>query len=233
MIRAVILIFVILSSSAAWAQQHEITKSRAMSYNGQFENLVATYGQELADWQAHMARVKQDKKDGVAKDNAFQPYPAPTADAEIAASVDANGKPNYKITDDSADVLAAKKSTLLSKINDAEQNAVSVILPPAGKREAIALRENDIRIADAARAADIYSKQGVLASIGIGKKTAQEIQAEVDSGRPTADTDFLQQRANERQRIEAVRRAGAQMMSNVEDLTAANIDSWTMPSFPN
>ena len=206
-----------------------------MSYNGQFDNLVAIYGQELADWKSHMARVEQDKKNGVAKDKAYQPFPAPTADPEIMASVDADGKPSYKITDDSADVLAAKKTALITKISEAESIAISAVLPPVGKRQIFSMRESDILNADVARAQSIIdaSQHGLLATIGVGKKTPQEIQAEAAASRPPDDTAFLQQRIDERQKIEVIRRAAAQMTSDVEDLTAANIDSWTMPTFPN
>ena len=43
----------------------------------------------------------------------------------------------------------------------------------------------------------------------------------------------MSDQADRRAKISAIEHAAAQMESDVDDLTAGNIDDWKMPAFPN
>jgi len=230
----ILAIMLILAPCAALAQApHEVLKSRAAP---NFDAAVKTYANELADWRTHMARVEQDKKNNVPKDKAYAPFPAPTADPEVMASIDAGGAINYKIiNDDPSDdhVLAAKKAVLLQRVAQAA-DAVIAAISPAAKRPLANIRENEILQADATRMKVIMdSQKGILPAIGIGSKTPAEMQAEVAKARPVTDTNFLQDQAEQRQKTDAISRAAAQAMSDIEDLTLQNVDAYVMAPLPN
>lgn len=53
----------------------------------------------------------------------------------------------------------------------------------------------------------------------------------VAKNRPADDAVFLNDVASRKQKVETIRRMAAQMTSEVEDLTEANIDTWKMPDF--
>lgn len=233
-IAALVLISFAIAPCAVRAQEpHQIAKSRVTSFKGNFDSAVAAYASELADWRAHMAKVEQDKKSGAPKDKAYQPFPAPTADPEVMASVNAAGTVSYTIVNDDPDVLAATKAALINQVSRDTSAAIAAVFP-VGKRALATLRENDIRQADAARMKTVVDTQrGILPAVGIGSKTQAEMLDEVARARPTDDTKFLQDLAERRQTIAAIERAAAQTMNDIEDLTIENVDAYVIAPLPN
>lgn len=239
--KTLLIIGFIVISISAHADPIKIMKSDVKST---FASDVTSYASELAEWKAHMARVASDKAAGVPKERAFAPYPAPVSDPNVMRAVDADGNPNYQIIDDSPtpdQILENKKVDLITKVRMAEQNAVTRIVP-RGKRRAFDFRQNDITAADEVRATALLQAQPGptsivsewLAKVGIGPHKDQG-KAEADSvaQRPPQDTQFLADQATRQAKIRAIEHAAAQMESDIEDLTTSNIDSWSMPAFPN
>lgn len=220
---------------AAHADQVKVMKSQVRPT---FAADVAAYSQELADWKAHMARVAADRAAGVPKEKAFAPYPAPVAEPSIMSAIDADGKPNYQIVDDSPspeEVLASKKQDLILQVRLEEQRLKSMVLP-SGKLRAFGFRQNSIVAADQARKAALLDAQpvGILSSIGIGaKKDLGKAEADAIAQRPPEDAKFMADQAVRQAKMSAIEHAAAQMESDIEDLTTSNIDSWSMPAFPN
>jgi hypothetical protein len=131
-------------------------------------------------------------------------------------------------------LLAAKKNDLLRSVSIREQEAIAAVLPP-GKRRLFNIRENEIRADDAERARTLAEDQGLLKSVasavGIGRKV--DIAADVEKARSADDSNFLQQQADRRSKIEAIERAADKAHHDIEDLTLDNIDAWKMTTFPN
>jgi hypothetical protein len=222
-----------------------------------FEAAVARHAQEMQRWRAQEERVAADKKAGVKGDKIHMAYPRPSAHPLVRDSVNESDVADYEIVDDGPtpeQILANKKVKLIAWIMAAEQAAIRVVVP-LGKERAWNLRLSDINQADAAARQKITSDIIQAASAAADKKTGGilsatavavglkkpvvvvapkpiDIEAAVVSARPAADTAFLADNTARQQKVDAIQRAAAQMMSDVEDLTATNIDSWKMPDFP-
>ncbi len=233
---AAILVTMLASSASIAQTPHRVLKSSIAKYDGSFDLAVTNYAKELADWHAHMAKVDEDKKNDVPKEKAYAPFPAPTAPPEVTASLDTSGKPNYIIVDDdpTADqVLAAKKAALTKRLWGAFDDAEKALVPER-KDMAFTFRERDIRAADNVRRSKIVEAQrGILTAIGIGRKSPQQIDDEVANGRTADDTKFLQDQETRRQKIDAIQRAAARVMSDIDDLTIADVDAYTIAPLPN
>jgi hypothetical protein len=189
--------------------------------------------------------AKKDPGAAFLKDNAaYQaeqltrnaPYPKPIGHPDIIASVATkagdDGRvtyvPDFEIVDDDPtpdEILAAKKTDLLSKISIAEQEAINRAELPLGKRRAATLLEADISQLDAQAANDLINKtpEADRAKLDIAK--------ELKKRRDPKHTQHLQDQESRRAKMEAIVRAGAQAMSDVEDLTIDNVDSFQIPTF--
>lgn len=201
-----------------------------------FEVSVAAHALEMRNWRAHMARVKADQDANVEPAKRHVGYDRPMAHLTVAAAVNENDAADYELIDDSPtpdQILVAKKIYLLNAVSVAEDTAITAILPSAGKRRLFDIREGDIRSADAARAATL--KPGMLgaAASAIGLIKPIDVAAELAKGRDPEDTAHLAAQAERRGKTDLVRRAAAQMHSDIEDLTIDNVDAWVMPKFPD
>lgn len=177
-----------------------------------FEVEVAHVAKEKKHWRAHMARVAEDQKNGVTGDKMHLAHPAPRAHPIVEAAINENDAPDYEIVDDANDVLAGKKSALVDQVLVAQHNAIQEIFPEAKKR-AWFFREADLAGSDGG----IIGK--IASAVGLRKMSPD-------------NSAFLSDMADRRKKVEAIGRAGAQTMSDIDDLTAANIDGWKMPDFP-
>jgi hypothetical protein len=129
-----------------------------------------------------------------------------------------------------------KKNMLLEKIALAEDAAQQAALPPLGKRRLLDLNEVDIIKGDRQRNDDFAAeimKQHTAGTL-TDKETAQKLHGwNPEAGRPLEHTQHLADQASRRSKVDAIARAGAQAMSDVEDLTADNFDAFEIPSFGN
>lgn len=213
---------------------------------------VADHKAEHASWSAHMARVAADAKlppiprplfaDYAKEKNpvaAFrqamdvyeanvatrhQPYKPPEPH-QLVAFVLANGGTFEVLNDDPtpAQILAEKKLALIYQITAAEAEAIHAIMPPLGKRRLANMRESDIGIADAER---------VRAMPLAVQQDSDKLTKAIAKARPPEDAAHLQVQADLRAKATAINRAATQMMSDVEDLTIENINSWRMTPLP-
>jgi hypothetical protein len=234
--KLIIAIFaLVVSMSAHAADPVKIMKSRI---GPTFEAEVTAYARDLADWKAHMAQVEADKAARIPKERASAPFPAPTVPPQVAAALDESGKPNYQIVDDGPtadDILIAKKRTLLTEVRMAEGEAIARVVP-IGKVRAFGARQNQIAAADAKKEADLLAAQpvGVLSAVGVGaRKNPAKAHADAIKARAPADAQFLQDQADREAKRRAIEAVAIQMESDIEDLTAGNIDAWKMTPFPN
>lgn len=172
----------------------------------------------------------------VEKGSRHEPYPRPSAHPDIVAAVatitGADGGityvPDFEIVDDDPtpeQILAVKKATLLHAVCQAEANALKAVQLPAGKQRAAQLLEIDIRDKDNQAAvellADAKAKNIDVANI--------DVAAEVDKRRDAKLTQHLADQESRRVKVDAIVRAAAQVMSDIEDLTTADVDSFTIP----
>lgn len=218
----------------------QLPKSQTDRIDG-FEVHVARHAADMKVWRAHMGRVADDERNGVTGIEKHQQYNRPVAHPMVEAAVNENDDADYQIVDDgpsAAEILTAKKSTLLDGVAAAEQTAIDTIVP-AGKRRLFDMREADIRKADGILANDLISKRkpGVLASItsavGLTKQMdTSDIAAHVEEVRPDGDTKHLEEQQARREAIERIRRIAAQAQHDIEDLTAETVDSFKIPVFP-
>lgn len=184
-----------------------------------FEASVAKHAHEMKIWREHMQRVANDKKNGVTGDKMHVAYHRPDAHPLVKESVNENDVADYQIVDDSPtpdQILAAKKELLIGKISMAEAVATRAVTP-AGRARAWSIREGDILKSQTPSTSVLGT---VKNAIGLSKKLSAD------------DEQFLADQDTRRQKADAIARAAAQMMSDVEDLTVANIDAWKMPDFP-
>jgi hypothetical protein len=201
-----------------------------------FEVEVAAFAHEMRNWRAHMKCVADDEHSGVTGIDKHWPLQRPSTHPTVETAVNENDAADYEILDDGptpAQVLAAKKSELMGRVSAAEQAAIAAVVPP-GKRRLFNLRENDIRNADAERAAKITEQQrGILASISsaIGVGNAVDMAADVEQQRPADDTRHLEEQAERRRRIAEIERVAAQAHHDIEDLTIDTVDSFQIPVF--
>jgi hypothetical protein len=227
---------------------------------GSFERLLHAYISELQTWHDHHVIVdsltpmrprpewidfaaQKDQAKTYLHENAkwhaeklarHEPYPQPIAHADIVASVATkigeDGKTTYVsdfeiVNDDPTpeQVLARKKDVLLQAVTRAEQEALMRVQLPIGKQRAANLLEADIRARD-----------GQLANeLAADAKAHPDIAAEIEKRRDPAHTQHLDDQESRRSQVDAILRAGAKAMSDVEDLTMDNIDAFEIPSFEN
>ena len=165
-----------------------------------------------------------------------EPYPPPAAHpdvmASVSSSVDAAGNitfiPDFVIINDDPspdEIMALKKRALIDAIIQAEMIARAKIELPIGKQRAASIREIDLRNADL----DLQKK------IIIGKNADDilkiNMELELRKLRNPVDQKFLDDQQDRSSKIDAIVRAGAKAMSDVEDLTIDNVDTFVVPSF--
>jgi hypothetical protein len=152
-----------------------------------FAAAAASHAAEMKAWRAHMARVKQDEKNAVPIERRHVAYPRPRTHPLVERAVDEYDEVNFEIVDDgptATEKLASRKMELIGEVSRLELAAVAAAVP-IGKRRLYALRENDIRMEDAKRRAALLDAQkGFLSKITGISKTAEDIEAEVEKGRP-------------------------------------------------
>lgn len=131
-----------------------IKKSMISPFGDQFGVAAAAYASELKAWRAHMDRVTQDEKNGVPRDQAHHPYPAPRAPLLVEAVINEAGEVDFAVEDDgptSDQILEAKKDALTKKVVEITDAAALAILPRA-KAILINMKIQDIHDDDAWRA---------------------------------------------------------------------------------
>lgn len=209
---------------------HKVPKS---AMGPHFAVAAASHALEMKNWRAHMARVAADEKAGVIGIEKHAPYPRPTHHPLVEAAVNENDEVDYVVEDDGptpAQILEAQKAKLIADVGSAERAAIEAVVP-LGKQRSFNIRENDIRVADAKFAPPKRSLlEAAKTSVGLAPKV--DITAEIEKARPPADTQFLADQQARRTKVEMILRAGAVMLSEIDDLTAETIDAWKMPDFP-
>ncbi|MCP3444591.1 hypothetical protein [Bradyrhizobium sp. CCGUVB14] len=162
----------------------------------------------------------------------IHPVRRPVAHPDVAAAVNNDGHVDFEVVNDdptAEQVLRGKKNELLGQIHRAELEAIDRALPPLGKRRHANLHESDIHAADNA-------VRQALADEAVAKKSeldASDVEKAVLARRPKHHTQHLADQESRRAKVDAIVRAAAQVMSDVEDLTADNIGSFKIPAFGN
>lgn len=198
-----------------------------------FGKLVDAYIHELQAWHEHDNQVKaqqpmrlqpQPDDHGEAEDPAFafwkdfaawqaeklaryEPYPAPIAHPDIAAAVATNvgadGKviyvPDFEIVNDDP----TPEQILAAK--------KAFLLHAVSQAEAEAI--------------------GVILLPPGKRRQAEILEADIRAkdNQAAAETQHLADQESRRAKVEAIVRAAAQVMSDIEDLTADNIDTFELP----
>lgn len=121
-----------------------------------FDVLASAHAHNMRAWRAHMARVKADEvaDPPIPPRERHAAYPQPSAHPLVAAAVDENDEVAFEIIEDGPtpqQVLAARKAQLLREVSAAEHAAKSAVAP-IGKLRLFAMREDDIRRAEAEQA---------------------------------------------------------------------------------
>lgn len=205
----------------------------------EYELVVAEFAEAMRTWRAHMEKVKRDEEIGVQGIDRHVPYPRPVAPELVDRAVDEDGKPDYEIVDDgptAEQILADKKSLLISQIHEAEIAAGEKIVPYA-KRRLFMLREAAIRNADIDLAVELKkTKKGRLAKVwdaALGREVESMAveAADVREQRPRKDTEHLDAQDERRRRFEELAMRAAEATAEVGDLTVDNIDDWKVPNF--
>jgi hypothetical protein len=187
------------------------------------EDPATAFWKDIAAWQAEKLAC-------------HEPYPKPIAHPDIVAAVATNigadGNityvPDFEIVNDDPtpeQILREKKDALLGKIYHAEEAAKNLALPPIGKRRLMNLRENDIVLADSKFAKDLID------STPDPDRARIDIAKELKKSRDPKHTHHLEAQESIRAKVDRIVRAGAQAMSDVEDLTLDNIDNYQIPTF--
>lgn len=187
------------------------------------EDPAFAFWKDFAAWQAE-------------KRARYEPYPKPIAHPDIVAAVAANigadGNITYAsdfeiVNDDPTpeQILAVKKAALLQAVQQAEVEALKAVQLPLGKRRAANLLEGDIHAKDSELAKDLAADAKAHAWKNI------DIVAEVEKRRDPKHTQHLADQESRREKVDAIVRAAAQIMSDIEDLRSENIDDFVMPSF--
>lgn len=193
-----------------------------------FARLVAAHIAALAEYDAHLVKVRADAANpDLADDERHIEFPPPSAPAEVESAIRRTGREDGT-TEFAADFeivgpsLAQKKAKLFDLVSSAERAAINAVVPP-GKIRAFQFREADIRKEDQRR----YSV--AVASLPLGSEP--DFARFCDESRPITDTRFLdEQAAREDQRNEIYRWAAA-LHSDIEDLTDETADGWEMKPF--
>jgi hypothetical protein len=192
------------------------------SDNAAEEDPATAFWKDTAAWQAEkLAR--------------HEPYPKPIAHPDIVAAVgtkigaddNITYVPDFEIVNDDPtpeQILAVKKAALLHAVCQAEAQALKAVQLPAGKQRAAQLLENDIRDKDAKLAIELAADAKAHAWKNI------DIVAEVEKERDQKHTQHLADQESRRAKVDTIVRAAAQVMSDIEDLTTADVDSFTIPS---
>jgi hypothetical protein len=202
-----------------------------------FAGSVARHALFTKEWREHDAKVKADAKNPriVAREK-HAPYPRPRAHALVESAVDESNQANFEIVDDVTptpeQVLSDKKAKLQADLCQAEQTALSQIWPPA-KVRAIQFRRQSILDADAIKAREIYQQRQTLLSKmkSAFVAPATTIEEEVEKIRSPDDTAFLKDIKDRGAKAATIGRKAAQAFSDIDDLTAANVDAWKLPTF--
>jgi hypothetical protein len=203
-----------------------------------FDVAVAQFAKDMRDWREQEKKATEhDDKPDIAPIDRWVHRKRPTEDERVMRAVNENDIADFEIIDDSPSpeqILRYKKSRLLADVVEAENAAVSLIVP-AGKHRAFALRERGIMDSDAKVIAELMKAptllQKVASTIGLGDPQP-DIHAEIVKRRPPEDTKFLSDQNDRRHSIQTIVHAATQMHSDIEDLTLDNIDAWKMPDFP-
>jgi O-phosphoseryl-tRNA(Cys) synthetase len=168
-----------------------------------FKEAVEAHAAALAQWNDHMRNVEKGLAD---------PYPPPLAHPDINAAVrkDVNKKgqvnyvADYEIVDD---------------------------LPKPDEAQVFRDKQHSLRIK--VTSAEAEARHAVLPS---GKHRvmahrACDIHAIEEKDRTADDLAFLAQYGKTMDRLNAIDRRAAKALAEIEDLTARNIDSWSVPDF--
>lgn len=165
----------------------------------------------------------------------FEPYPMPIAHpyiiASIATNIGADGNitysPDFEVVNDDPtpeQILTAKKMALLQAVIQAELGALKDAQLPVGKQRAANILEGDIR------ARDSQLVEELVAYTKANRRKNIDIATEVEIRRDPAHTRHLADQESRRAKVDAIVRATAQIMSDIEDLTLAEIDAFEIPS---
>lgn len=190
-----------------------------------FDAMVAKHVEELVVHRAHMKEVDAGRA---------KPYPGPRAHQMIELSIRDDGNTfvgDYRIEDDSA-ALAARsieeRKTALALDVTREEHALCETVLPTRKRRALSFRRQDVQDSDADRRNNIL-KTAVARNI---KRTADEIDADVEAGRTTEQAGVVKEYEETNAAIIAITRHAAELHAQIEDLTVETIDNWTPAPFP-
>jgi hypothetical protein len=64
-----------------------------------------------------------------------------------------------------------------------------------------------------------------------GQDAAKAMQDKIDAERTPEEAALMKDREARIGKVDAIRRAAAMALSDIDDLTAADIDKWSIPSF--
>jgi len=198
----------------------DIPKSQIASLPD-FEVRVANHASMTRQWKEHQSKVEADERNGVTGPAKHVAFKAPRALPIVESAVDADGNANYRIIDDgptAAEKLEAKKQELEHRLRLTEETAIEAIAPRR-QSHVLAIRENDIANAHAARCELVQSK-GFMKFL-----TGEQPQM------PADDAAFLDAQEARRQRVDAIRRVFAQALADIDALTVQTIDAWQLPTF--
>ena len=161
-------------------------------------------------------------------------FPFPTNHPLISAAVDAKGAISYELVDDSPtpdQVLQTKKQALFEQVSIAEFEAKQKVMP-VGKQRLMNLKRSDIYIEDEKR-----SNEQIEAINSSPEKARGAMNAALEhpdfhrKARDKKSNEFLDDFDAKRVAIEKIERWGAQLHSDIEDLTLDTIDAWTFKPY--
>ena len=223
-----------------------------------FQSAVASYAAELVHWRDREAKIAAQPPlpskpqlgdfitseeyaaafhDWQTKANEhFHPVPKPAAHPDIVAAVNDDGHVDFEVVNDDPteeEVLRGKKNELLNRIHVAEQAAIEKALPPPGKRRLANLRETEIQQADDATRRSLVAGMVAVKKSALDTADIERIEKTVAERRHPDHAQHLAAQESRRAEVDAIVRVAAQAMSDVEDLTADNIDTFEIPSFGN
>lgn len=162
----------------------------------------------------------------------LDPYPRPNAMPAVESAVRFDGERfivDYEIVNDDPtpeQILARKKAALVNEIAKSEQAAMEQAQLPPGKVRLNAMEEAAYQAADAEVAKQFIERVGKDAN-------PKDLKAEIDKQRSPEHRQFLRDQGARQLRIDQIHLNAAQAMSDVEDLTADNIDTFEIPAFQN
>jgi hypothetical protein len=219
----------------------KINKS-AMAGIPDFGPRVAAHAHEMRQWRAQMKNAAEHKVNPpAAAIDMYVERPMPREDHVVESAVNEKDEADFEIVDDGptpTQMLQAKKNALLHKLAQAEHEA-GVAIFPNGKRRMAGLRRENIEAADKARIDKLIQE---LKSFGLVDKVLKRHVEVVEKlkdpdklhaqERPPEDHAFMVEQNQVQQKLRSLMRWGAQVMSDIEDLTIDNVDAWIMPDLP-